>query len=156
MRVLALLVLLIASPAFGQDSPLVGNWKLVSFQTIYDGNEAAPQDMYGTSPNGYLVLTREGRMMVLLTNDNRKAGSGDAERAALHKSMIAYSGKYKVEGNSFVTTVDISWNEAWTGTEQRRSYKLDGDKLSFETAPAPSTLLPGKTAVGRLVWAREK
>jgi hypothetical protein len=156
MRVLALVVLLITSPAFAQDSPLVGNWKLVSFQTIYDGNESAPQDMYGANPNGYLILTQEGRLMTLITSDNRKAGAGDAERAALHKSMISYSGKYKAEGKDFITTVDASWNEAWNRTEQRRHFRIEGDKLTIETAPGPSILIPGKIAVGRLVWAREK
>ena len=57
-------------------------------------------------------------MIGILTSDSRKPGLGDAERAQLHKSMLAYSGRYRVEGNQFVTTVDVSWNEAWNGTEQ--------------------------------------
>jgi hypothetical protein len=32
MRILVLLLLLVASPAFAQDSPLVGNWKLVKYR----------------------------------------------------------------------------------------------------------------------------
>jgi hypothetical protein len=49
--------------------------------------------------------------------------------AALHKSMLAYSGKYRVEGNDFVTTVEVSWNEEWNGSEQRRHFRIDGEKL---------------------------
>ena len=55
-----------------------------------------------------------------ITAATRKAGTSDAERAELHKTMIAYSGKYRVEDKAFITTVDMSWNEAWNGTEQRQ------------------------------------
>jgi hypothetical protein len=36
-----------------------------------------------------LFLTREGRSFVLTTAENRRKGIGDAERAALHKSMLS-------------------------------------------------------------------
>jgi len=96
MRILVLLLLVIASPAVAQDSPLVGSWKLVSFQAILDNDP--PKDTFGARPKGVLVLTREGRMAGIITGENRKAGISDAERAELHKTMIAYSGKYRVDG----------------------------------------------------------
>ncbi|HEX9472357.1 MAG TPA: lipocalin-like domain-containing protein [Bradyrhizobium sp.] len=132
---------------------LIGNWKLVSWQVVV-GNET--QDPFGSSPTGYLLLTREGRAMAITTADHRKPGEGVAERAALHKSMLAYSGKYRIEGDDFITIVDISWNEIWNGTEQRRHYRIEGDRLFIESAPAPSILYPGKTDFRRLVWEREK
>jgi hypothetical protein len=132
---------------------LIGNWKLVSWQVVV-GNET--QNPFGSSPTGYLLLTREGRAMAITTADNRKPGEGVAERAALHKSMLAYSGRYRVEGDDFITTVDVSWNEVWNGTEQRRHYRIEGDRLFIESAPAPSILYPGKTDFRRLVWQREK
>jgi Lipocalin-like domain len=133
---------------------LVGTWKLVSWQVIVDNQP--PQNVFGANPKGYLVLTREGRSIVATTADNRKGGMGDAERAALHKSMLAYTGKYRVEGNDFITRVDVSWNEEWNGTEQRRHFRIDGDKLFIETAPGPSIVYPGKTDYRRVVWVREK
>jgi len=132
---------------------LVGNWKLVSWQVIVK-DEA--RNLFGANPKGYLILTREGRAMVVTTADERKAGADNAERAALYESMIAYTGKYRVEGSDFVTTVDASWNEAWNGTEQRRRFRIEGDKLFIESAPAPSLSFPGKTDFRRLVWEREK
>jgi hypothetical protein len=134
-------------------NPLIGNWKLVSWQVVV-GNDA--QDLFGPHPKGYLILTPEGRAMALTTADNRKAGLGDAERAQLHKSMLAYSGKYRVEDHDFITTVDVSWNEIWNGTEQRRHYRIEGDRLLIESAPAPSILFPGKVDFRRIVWEREK
>jgi len=80
----------------------------------------------------------------------------DPERAALHKSMLAYSGKYRVEGNELITTVDISWNESWNGTEQRRRYRFEGEHLLIESVPGPSILFSGKTDFRLIVWERDK
>ncbi len=155
MGALLVILLAISSPAFAaQSDALIGAWKLVSWQVIV-ANEP-PQNVFGSNPKGYLVLTREGRSIVVTTADNRKGGMGNAERAALHKSMLAYSGKYRVEGNDFITLVDVSWNEDWNGTEQRRHFRIEGDKLFIESAPAPSIVFPGRTDFRRIVWEREK
>ena len=134
--------------------PLIGSWKLVSWQVIAE--DGTPHDVFGASPKGYLVLTPEGRSIVVTTAAGRQGGMDDANRAALHKSMLAYSGRYRVEGSDFITTVEVSWNEEWNGTEQRRHYSIEGDKLFIESAPAPSIVFPGKTDFRRIVWVREK
>ena len=137
-----------------QSNGLIGIWKLVSWQVI--GDDGQPLDVFGSSPKGYLILTSEGRSMALMTAENRKEGVDDAERAALHKSMLAYTGKYRVEGGDFITTVDASWNEAWNGTEQRRHYRIEGNRLFIDTVPGPSIVFLGKTDFRRLVWERDK
>ena len=154
MRILALLLLLVANPAFAQDSLLIGTWKLVAFENRVD-NEP-PIFQLGARPTGYLIFTREGRVMTVLTGEGRKAGTGDAERVALHKSMFAYTGKYRVEGKNLITAVDVSWNEAWNGTEIRRDFRIEGDKLFVESAPAPSFNFPGKTSVITAIFDRDK
>ena len=118
--------------------------------------DGAPQDVFGAAPKGYLVLTPEGRSIVLTTATGRKGGMDDASRVALHKSMLAYTGRYRVEGSDFVTAVEISWNEEWNGTEQRRHYRIEGDTLFIETTPAPSMVSPGETDFRRLKWVREQ
>lgn len=135
-------------------TPLVGTWKLVSWQVIAENGTR--HDIFGFSPKGYLVLTPEGRSIVLTTASGRSGGMDDASRIALHKSMLSYSGRYRVEGSDFITTVEISWNEEWNGTEQRRHYRVEGDKLFIESAPAPSIVSPGKTDFRRITWVREK
>ena len=132
---------------------LISNWKLVSWQVVVDGE---PKDLFGTRPKGYLILTREGRSMAITTAERRAAGESEAEHAALHESMLAYTGRYRVDGDEFVTRVDASWNEAWNGTEQRRRFRLDGDRLYIESAPAPSILFPGTVDYRRIVWERER
>jgi hypothetical protein len=51
--------------------------------------------------------------------------------------------------------VDISWNEAWTGTDQVRFYKLDGNILTITTAPNKSPI-DGREGRGVLVWEKVK
>jgi Lipocalin-like domain len=132
---------------------LVGNWKLVSWQVV---SEDRARDFFGSKPKGSLILTREGRAMALTTAENRTPGETEPERAALYTSMLAYTGKYRVEGEEFITTVDASWNEKWNGTEQRRRFRIDGDKLIIESAPAASILFPGKVDFRKIVWERER
>ena len=133
--------------------PLVGTWKLISPQSVSDNGEL--KDDLGPHRKGYLILTLEGRMMVLATDDARRADFSDAGLAELHKSMFAYTGKYRIEGDDLVTTVDVSWNELWNGTEQRRHYKLEGNKLTLVTGPLLNPI-SGKTSTGStLVWERE-
>jgi hypothetical protein len=155
MRALYIILLAISAPLLAAEADgLVGTWKLISWQVIVEGQP--PQNVFGPHPKGFLILTREGRSIVLTTAENRRAGMSDAARAALHKSMLAYSGRYRIEGHDFITVVEVSWNEEWNGTEQRRHFRIDGDKLFIETAPAPSIVFPGKTDFRRIVWERQK
>jgi hypothetical protein len=136
-----------------KDHSLVGDWKLISSQVLV---EDQAHDLFGSSPKGYLILTPQGRLCAITIAEHRKPGEGDLERAALHRSMLAYTGKYRVEGSDFVTVVDASWNEVWNGTEQRRHFRIEGDQLFIESAPAPSILFPGRVDFRRIVWQREK
>ena len=59
MRSLLAILLAISNPVFAAGSDdLIGNWKLVSWQVIVE-NEP-PQNVFGSNPKGYLILTREG------------------------------------------------------------------------------------------------
>jgi hypothetical protein len=137
-----------------EQNPLVGSWKMVSYQRVLDNGE--PQNGLGEHPKGVVILTPEGRAVLLTAADGRKPATNDAGRAELWKSMVAYSGKYRVEGDDFITSVDVSWNEEWNGTEQRRHFKIEGDKLILTTSPAPSPIYPGKMYYARAVFEREK
>ena len=151
------LFLLVFSPhprAAAEQNPLVGSWRMVSYQRVLDNGE--PQNGLGEHPKGVVILTPEGRAVLLTTADGRKPATNDADRAELWKSMVAYSGKYRVEGNDFITSVDVSWNEEWNGTEQRRHFQIEGDRLIITTSPAPSPIYPGKSYYAKAVFEREK
>jgi hypothetical protein len=157
MRFLALILLILSlNFAHAEDAAkLVGTWKLVSWVNV-DDETKEEKKLYGEHPKGYLILLPSKRMMALLTAESRKVPQTDEERASALKSMISYTGKYRIEGNNFTTTVDAAWNEAWVGTEQKRTFTLEGGKLTIITMSQPSVNFGGKVAHGVLVWEREK
>ena len=110
---------------------------------------------WGEHPNGCLIFTPGGRWMVIQTAEGRKRAQDDAERAAAFRSMLAYSGEYQVDADKIVIKVDISADEAWTGTEQVRLFKLEGDKLHIEALPQSYPNFGGKVMRGILTWTRE-
>ncbi len=132
---------------------LVGTWKLVSC-FMEDVETKEQKALWGEHPNGYLVLTAEGRWIVLQTAEGRTTPQTDVERAAAFKSMLAYSGMYRTEGAQITITVDIAWDESWTGTEQVRTYRIDRDRLHIEAAPRPYANFGGKVMRGILIWTR--
>jgi len=79
----------------------------------------------------------------------------DEERVKLHQTMTAYAGTYSVEGEKVIHHVDISWNEAWTGTDQIRFYKLEGNTLTIKAAPNKSTI-DGREGQAVVVWEKVK
>lgn len=140
-----------------QDSAkaLYGVWRLVAFQTQIIG-EAAPREPFGPHPFGYLILTPQHRMMAYLSKTDRKPPTNDAEAAGLLRSMIAYTGKFRLEGDKFITTVDGAWNEILKAHEQVRYFSIADDKLTIRTAEQPSGVYPGKRIVSALIWEREQ
>ena len=137
-------------------NPLLGTWKLRSL-TWVDAETGKQSTSFGIHPVGYLNYSSDGRVMAVLLAENRVAPGGaipsDSEAAALFKTMVAYTGTFTVEGNQVMHNVDASWNEAWTGTQLIRSYKLDGSSLTLTTAPARGAIT-GQLGVATLVWER--
>jgi hypothetical protein len=72
--------------------------------------------------------------------------------------MLAYSGKYRIDGNKITTRVDMSSNEVYTGAnqDQTRFFRVEGDKLDIRTPEIASAVLPGKKIVGTLCFERER
>jgi lipocalin-like protein len=133
----------------------VGTWKLVScvWEDVQTKERTLP---YGEHPKGYAILTPEGRLMALITAEGREAPRTAEDRDVAFRSAVAYSGRYRVDGNQFVTTVDIAWNEAWVGTDQVRSFRVEGDRLHIESPPTPNLNRGGQMIRGMLIWEREK
>jgi len=91
-------------------------------------------------------------MAVVITNEGRKAPNTDQDRAGLFNSLVAYTGRYRVDGDKWITTVDVSANPALVGTEQTRTFRVTGDRLQEMTAWAA---LPGNR-MARLVITYER
>ena len=122
----------------GVASAITGTWRLVSYEVeVRTSGRRFPA--MGAHPTGYTIFSPEGRVWFMLTGDGRVAGDSDADMARLLDTLIAYTGRYRLEGAEWVTEVDVAWNPAWVGTEQRRRFTLDGDRLAVLT---PWRLMP--------------
>jgi lipocalin-like protein len=96
-------------------------------------------------------------MYAILIMDNRRGPRDlvptDQEKIELQDTMIAYAGTFTADNEKVVNHVDISWNQSWTGTEQVRFYKLDGNTLTIRTARARSPI-DGQEGESILVWKK--
>ncbi len=147
---------LFAQPVLADDqSKLLGSWKLISWvQEFQDGSEPRPE--YGKNPIGYIIFTPEGRMMAVLEGEGRKSPKADEERLTLFRSMIAYTGTYRLEGDKWITKVDAAWHPDRRGSNQVRFFKVQGDMLYVTTPWMPSPNFGGKVIRSLLVWERAK
>ena len=146
-----------ATSALAEDpsARLFGSWRLISFRLKVIGEDGEPKDVFGPNPIGRIIFSPEHRVVVFISRADRRPPMNPAEAAALLSSMTAYTGKFRLDGNKFITQVDGAWNEFYKGSEQVRYFELIGDTLSVRTPEQPSGILIGKRTVATLVWQRE-
>ena len=133
---------------------IVGTWKLVS--VVYEDQltkERTP--VLGEHPRGRQIATADGRWLALVTAENRPVPKTDEERARALQSMIAYTGRYRVEEGKVITKVEAAWNEAWVGGEQVRMIRFEGDRLFIESPPMPHPNVNNKMVQVIVIWDRE-
>jgi hypothetical protein len=138
-------LLMLLEPLAAQDlaSSIVGTWKMTSFvrKEVATGKTAAA---YGEHPSGYAYYTKGGRFLIFAVaqdrKKNEKADPTDAERVELFKSMFAWGGTYKTEGNKVIYNVDIAWVQSWVGTTRTYQVEMASNKLTVTTPPFKSTL----------------
>ena len=135
-------------------SSCLGIWRLVSFD-YEDQATGKREPRFGTMPKGRLMLLENGLMMVILTAEGRPIPITKEDRAAAFNTVIAYSGKYTVQGVQLNIEVDISWNEAWVGTMQSRSCCFIDSRLQLISAWALSPFETDRIVRGILEWERE-
>ncbi|HXY55490.1 MAG TPA: lipocalin-like domain-containing protein [Nitrospirota bacterium] len=130
--VLALLLIAV-QPSFADDGTQVhGLWKLVSYEVEMQATGQKELSM-GQDPTGYVIFTPEGRVFFIFTGEGRKPAKSVQERADLLNSLVAYTGTYRIEGDKWITKVEVAWNPEWVGTEQTRFFKVDGNSLKILT-----------------------
>jgi hypothetical protein len=141
MRAFLLCLLsLVIAPTRADDAELrgkiVGTWTLVS--VVYENQETKMRTpILGEHPRGRQIATADGKWIALVTADKRPVPKTDEERAQALRTMIAYTGRYRVEDGKVITKVEAAWNEAWVGGEQVRFVRFEGDRLFIESPPMP-------------------
>ena len=135
---------------------LIGTWRLVAVETE-DLATGAKSQAWGADPLGFINYAPDGRMMVLNLRSDRKKPAGavptTAEAADLFKTMLAYAGTYTIDGNELTHHIEISWNEAWSGTHQVRNARFDSNRVHLSTKPSPD-LASGRMSVRTMTWEK--
>ncbi len=136
---------------------LIGTWRLVAAvrEEVASG---ARSDFLGPDPNGYINYSPDGRMLVLNVGSGRRKPAGatatTAEAEALFRSMTSYGGTYTIDGDEITHRVDISWNETWTGGEQKRRARFEGtSRVHLSTPPSPDPIT-GIMTVRTMTWEK--
>jgi hypothetical protein len=136
---------------------ILGSWRMTSWVTR-DVATGERRDALGQNPRGAVVYTPE-RVTFLILKNNRKPPErlppSDEEKIVLYDTMFAYSGSYTVEPDRVIHHVDMSWNEAWSGTEQVRYCTIDEHTLTYTSPPAKNPF-DGREVVHEVTWEREK
>jgi hypothetical protein len=135
---------------------LVGCWDLTAFESRTGDDEAVHP--LGPDPRGRLVYTEDGFVSVLVAGGERPRfssadlrGGSDAEIVQAFRSFIAYSGRYRVEGDVVIHDVDVSLLPNWVGDSQRRLVSLEGDELALSTPPIE---IDGAAVTSVIRWRR--
>ncbi|WP_249201552.1 lipocalin-like domain-containing protein [Gluconobacter sphaericus] len=111
---------------------IVGVWELVSYK-VQDKETGKLIDAMGAHPRGRVIFTPDGWVAFNLEGSDRQPAKNDADRAHLMKTLVAYIGRYRVEGNQWVTSVQTAWAPEWVGTEQRRNIVVKGNEADVLT-----------------------
>ncbi|MBI2999991.1 MAG: lipocalin-like domain-containing protein [Deltaproteobacteria bacterium] len=152
------LFLIALQPSFaGEREKILGVWKLVSWEREVQ-KTGTRLSSFGKNPTGYRIFTPEGRMMVIVTAEGRKAANTENERAALLDSMFAATGIYRVEGDKFITKIDVAGQPARVGAESEYSFRFEGDRLQLIGGWMPATGAGRTGRMGRSIetWERAK
>jgi hypothetical protein len=107
---------------------------------------------------GYITYTADGYIFAQIMAAERTPlatqnpfGGGDAESAEAARSQMSYCGTYEARDGEVIHRVAVSDFPNWVGSEQRRFYKFEDEKLIL-SAP------PFKTKKGEittfLIWER--
>jgi hypothetical protein len=126
----------------GEAHALIGTWRLVEFADLDKGGKW--QHKYGEHPRGYIVYDASGHVHVQIMKvpplapfPEAETGDGkqpSAEHAfAAYTAYTAYFGTYTVDEKKHVVThhVEGSLRPDYTGTDQARPFKLEGDRLEI-------------------------
>jgi hypothetical protein len=151
LAIIAATILGIGMPSAQAQNNLIGMWAWASVDNSSpDGTKTQP---FGPRPGGYLTFDADGRFFWLITRPGRsKFASGKRdqgtpeENKATVQGSLAYCGTYSVSNDTLILKIEASSYPNEEGAEQRRSFALNGDELTWKN-PTVST---GASGVARL------
>lgn len=135
----------------------IGGWHLLSWEIRYSDSDRVSQP-FGANPQGLIMYTPDGYMNAVIARADRAQFAADQSIKSLSAETLAeayasyfqYAGRYHIEGQSVIHSVQMSLNPNFVGSEQLRGFAFEGDRLT----------LSGEDQVGaqmrmhRLCWQR--
>jgi len=140
-------------------APIVGAWRLVSFQSRKDNGAATYP--FGADAKGTIIYTAHGRFAVQLMRGARPRFAdpdqmkGTAEEIKTgFESCIAYFGHYELhaEAGFVIHHIEGSLFPNWEGQPLKRYCEITGDRLQLTTPP--TVWGGGGQIIGLLEWQR--
>ena len=137
---------------------LVGSWRLVDYVTRdTEGHLKRP---FGLHPDGRLIYTASGLMSVQIAGTARPKllSSGldkikPEQKRTAYRSYVAYSGRFRLDGDTVIHEVDLSLFPDWVDELLTRTVLLAGSRLTLRTPPFG--LIDDNQRSGELTWTRE-
>ena len=153
-------VLLVGLPWTSDAQTIEGRWKLLAAEDLRaDGTVA--RYPWGRNPIGSIVVDRGWCYVQIMSSDVPAFTAaappiGEQMSAKLLSSYIAYSGACAVDGKegSVTLKVDAAWRADYVGTEQKRFFRFENNRMFF--GPAPSSIrAEGGNLTRRLTLERQ-
>jgi hypothetical protein len=138
------------------DNPLVGTWRLVSFEIRdEDGRVTHP---LGRDAVGFITYTPDRHMSVQFGQADRAplavadwAGATAAEITTAARDYFAYCGTYELPDGEIIHSLELSLMPNWIGAELVRLVAFDGEQVRLSTPPTP---VGGRQQIATLIWER--
>lgn len=129
--------------------PLAGTWALEAADVVHpDGTQSSD---YGAAPKGLLMIDRRGHYALQIFRAERahfavgdKAHGSPAEYQSAVMGSSTHYGTIELDASKrlLVFHIDGASFPNWEGQQQRRSYALHGDVLSYRVPPRPNGDVP--------------
>ena len=124
-------------PAAPAPAAIVGVWRVVRF--CDDDSTGKRYEPFGPQPTGYFMYAPGGQLSIQVGATppvppfaKGDAAPTDAELRALYDATFGYYGTYTVTSDSTVVHhVTGGTLPSYTGTDQRREYRITGDSLTI-------------------------
>ncbi len=138
------------------ENPFIGTWRLISYE--FRSTNGLVIHPFGLDAYGYISYSQNGYMSVSFMPTGRPPfNTGDlhggslAEKGLAYETYFSYCGKYDFNDAKVIHHIEVSLFPNWTGKDQARFYKFEGDRLILESPPL---LVGGIEQVAHLVWQK--
>ena len=152
MKKLAVLFTVLLSASVSAET-LQGKWKIVAAEDLRPDGSVGRYP-WGFHPIGSIVVEGGSCYVQIISSDvpsfaTTGASVNDQMKASLLSSYIAYTGPCTFDDAAGTTTmqVEAAWRPDYVGTEQKRFYRFEGNKMLY--GPAPNSIRRGTESLTR-------